>query len=87
MKPGDISGPVQAGSNGVVFALLDRQEPPAAEFDQKKDQIRQAVLQRKRGEAIQVYVTNLRDKMQKEGKIRMNEKELKRLATAASAGD
>ena len=34
MKPGEISGPVPVGSNGVVFALLDKQEPSAAEFDQ-----------------------------------------------------
>jgi len=49
------------------------------------DQIRQSVLQRKRSEAIQIYVTNLRDKMQKDGKIRMNDKELQRLS-AATAG-
>jgi peptidyl-prolyl cis-trans isomerase D len=85
MKPGDISGPIPAGNNGVVIALTDRKEPAPAEFEQQKDQIRQSVLQRKRSEAIQIYVTNLRDKMQKDGKIRMNDKELQRLS-AATAG-
>jgi parvulin-like peptidyl-prolyl isomerase len=83
MKPGEISGPVPVGSNGVVFALLDKQEPSAAEFDQQKDQIRQTILQRKRGEAIQLYVSSLKDKLQKDGKIRINDKEIQRLSTAA----
>jgi peptidyl-prolyl cis-trans isomerase D len=83
MKPGEISGPVPVGSNGVVFALLDKQEPSASEFDQQKDQIRQTILQRKRGEAIQLYVSSLKDKLQKDGKIRINDKEIQRLSTAA----
>jgi len=84
MKPGEISNPVQAGSNGVVFALLDKQEPPASEFDQAKDEIRQGILQKKRGEAIALYISALKDKMQKDGKIRINDKEIQRLSTAAS---
>jgi peptidyl-prolyl cis-trans isomerase D len=84
MKPGEISNPVPAGSNGVVFSLLEKQEPPASEFDQAKDQIRQTILQRKRGEAIQLYVSALKDKMQKAGKIRINDKEIQRLSTANS---
>jgi peptidyl-prolyl cis-trans isomerase D len=82
MKPGEISGPVQAGSNGVVFALLDKQEPTAAEFAQKEDQVRQEVLQRKRAEAIDLYVSNLRDQMQKDGKIRINQDQLKKMSSA-----
>ncbi|HEU5400552.1 MAG TPA: peptidyl-prolyl cis-trans isomerase, partial [Terriglobales bacterium] len=86
MKPGEISGPVQAGANGVVFALVDKQEPSPAEFAQKEDQVHQEVLQRKQQEAIGVYISSLRDKMQKDGKIRINEQQLKRMA-AATEGD
>ncbi|MDT8069729.1 MAG: peptidyl-prolyl cis-trans isomerase [Terriglobia bacterium] len=82
LRPGEISGPVQAGSNGVVFALVDKQEPSAAEFAAKEDQIRQAVLQRKRSEAIEIYISSLRDKMQKDGKIRINQAQLKKMASA-----
>ncbi len=84
MKPGDISAPVPLGSSGVVFALTDKQEPPASEFDQQKDQLRQSILQRKRSEALQLYIGSLRDKMQKDGKIRINEKEIQRLTSATS---
>lgn len=86
MKPGEISGPVQAGNNGVVFAVVDKQEPSAAEFAQKQDQVRQEVLQRKRAEAIEIYVSNLRDKMQKDGKIRINDQQLQKMSKA-SEGD
>ena len=84
MKPGDISGPVQAGNNGVVFALLDKQQPPASEFQEKEDQIRQELLQQKRTEAFEIYIGSLRDKMQKDGKVRINEKELQRLSRTST---
>lgn len=87
MKPGDISGPIPAGNNGVVIALVDKQEPSASEFEEKKDQIRQTVLQRKRGEALEVYVASLREKMEKDGKIRINDKEIKRLTSATQTND
>jgi peptidyl-prolyl cis-trans isomerase D len=86
MKPGDISGPVPVGNNGVVFSVLDKQEPSASEFDQQKDQIRQTILERKRGEAIQLYISSLRDRMQKEGKIRINDKEIQRMSAATNSG-
>ncbi len=82
MKPGEISGPVQAGNNGVVFSILDKQEPSAAEFAQKEDQVRQEVLQRKRGEAIEIYIGSLRDKLQKDGKIRINQQQLEKMSRA-----
>ena len=84
LKPGEIGGPIAAGNNNaVVFSLIDKQEPPASEFDQQKDQVRQSVLATKRQELIEVYITNLRDRMQKEGKIKINDKELQKLASAA----
>ncbi len=82
MKAGEISGPVQAGNNGVVFSILDKQEPSAAEFAQKEDQVRQEVLQRKRGEAIEIYIGSLRDKLQKDGKIRINQQQLEKMSRA-----
>jgi peptidyl-prolyl cis-trans isomerase D len=85
LKPGEIGGPIAAGNNNaIVFSLIDKQEPPASEFEQQKDQVRQAVLAKKRQELIEVYITNLRDRMQKEGKIKINDKELQRLASAAA---
>src|SRR3954466_16427515 len=32
MKPGEISGPIQAGTNGTVVALVDKQQPTDQDF-------------------------------------------------------
>lgn len=84
MKPGDIAGPVAAGNNNaIVFSLIDKQEPSAAEFEQQKDMIRQSVLGRKKQDLLEVYLTSLQEKLKKDGKIRINEKEMQRLSAAA----
>src|SRR5579862_2026424 len=47
MKPGDISSPINSGSNGVVISMLDVQAPSEADFAAKRDQIRDQLLQGK----------------------------------------
>src|SRR2546422_4252517 len=39
LKPGEISGPINSGSNGIVISLMEKQKPSDQEFAQKKDQI------------------------------------------------
>ncbi len=85
MKPGEISGPLPAGANGVVVQLIDKQEPSPAEFDKQKDQIRASVLDRKRSEVMELWASNLRDKLEKDGKIKINQKEMARLAGSAGS--
>ena len=45
LKPGEISGPITAGGNGVVAQLLEKQAPTDQEFAEKKDGIRQSLLE------------------------------------------
>ncbi len=45
------------------------------------DRIRQTLLQKKRDEYLDIFASNLRLQMEKEGKIRVNQQELKRLTT------
>ena len=79
MSPGQISDPINAGGSGVVIALLQSQEPSAAEFAQQKEPLRENLLQRKRAEIMQVFAENLRNRMRQDGTIRVNDKEEKRL--------
>jgi len=79
MKPGEISGPIDNGTTGAVLSLLERQEPTAQEFAAKKDQIRDSLLQSKKEELFSLFVVNLRDQMQKSGKIKINQEEMKKL--------
>jgi len=84
MKPGDISGPINSGANGVVIAVTDVQAPSEANFAAKRDQIRDSLLQSKEQELFGLFVTNLRDQMEKSGKIRINQEEMKMLTHAGS---
>lgn len=88
LKPGEISGPIGAGASGnsaVVIAVLEKQAPPESDFATKKDQLRDSLLQNKQQELFTVFVSNLRQQMQKDGKIRTNEDEMKKLTKSQSA--
>jgi peptidyl-prolyl cis-trans isomerase D len=84
MKPGDISGPINSGSDAVVLHLLESQAPTEAEYAAKRDQIRDSLLQGKQQERFGLFVSNLVDQMTKSGKIKRNEEELKTLSRTGS---
>jgi peptidyl-prolyl cis-trans isomerase D len=87
LKPGDISGPISTGRGGAVLQLLDRQEPSAEDAAKSSEQIREGLLQQKRGQAFQLFAAGLRQRMEKDGKIRINKTEMDRLTAKSSAGD
>ena len=84
LKPGEISGPVVSGANGAVLQVTDRQEPAPADFAQKQEQIRDQLLQQKQNELFALFVTNLRQQMEKSGKIKINQEELKGLTRSSN---
>lgn len=79
MKPGEMSGPITAGTNGVVLALLVKQEPTDEDFAAKKDQIRDGLLRAKQQDLFGMFLGNLRQQMEKSGKIKVNQQEMKNL--------
>jgi peptidyl-prolyl cis-trans isomerase D len=88
LKPGEISGPISAGASGtsgVVIQVLEKEAPPESDFAAKKDQLRDSLLQNKQQELFGVFVAGLRQQMQKDGKIRMNEDEMKKLTKGQAA--
>jgi peptidyl-prolyl cis-trans isomerase D len=84
LVPGQISGPIVSGANGVVAQLLDRQLPTDQEFSEKKDQVRQSLLGTKQNELFGLFVTNLRKEMEKSNRLKVNQEELKNLTRQAS---
>jgi peptidyl-prolyl cis-trans isomerase D len=82
LKPGEISGPIDTGTNGVVLSVTDRQAPTEQEYAAKKDQIHDATLQQQQSEIFNLFLGNLRESMQKAGKIKINEKEMAVLTKA-----
>jgi len=87
LKPGEISGPITAGSNGVVLAVLERQEPTDQDFAAKKDQVRDSLLRTKQQELFGMFLVNLREQMEKSGKIKLNEQEMKNLTRGQGGGE
>jgi len=79
LKPGEISGPITAGGNGVVAHLLEKQAPTDQEFAEKKDGIRQSLLEAKQNDLFGLYVTNLRKDMEKSKRLKVNQEEMKNL--------
>jgi peptidyl-prolyl cis-trans isomerase D len=79
LKPGDISGPITAGGNGVVAELLEKQAPTDQDFAAKKDEIRQGLLEAKQNDLFGLFVTNLRKDMENTHKLKVNQEEMKNL--------
>jgi peptidyl-prolyl cis-trans isomerase D len=86
LKPGGISGPLTVGRNGVVVELIDRQEPSLTgeDFAKAKDTLREQLLQEKRQEAIELFLGNLNDRLEKEGKLKINNNEMGNLSKSRS---
>jgi peptidyl-prolyl cis-trans isomerase D len=84
MKPGEISGPVVSGQDGAVLQVLEDQKPDESEFAAKRDQIRDELMQNKQQELFGLFVTSLRDQMEKSGKIKINQDEMKTLTKSGS---
>lgn len=86
LKPGDISGPITANGNGVVAQLLEKQAPTDQEFTEKKDEIRQSLLEAKQNDLFGLFVTNVRKDMEKSKRLKVNEEEMKNLTRQGQEG-
>ncbi len=69
MSVDQISGPISAERNGVVVKIDDKQEPTEAEIAQNFDQTRDQLLQERRSDAFNVFLSNLLDQYKKNKRI------------------
>lgn len=87
LKPGEISGPMMAGRNsGVVAQMLKREEPSPAEMAAKRDEVRELLVRQKQNEALLLFATAVRQRMEKEGKIRISPEAQQSLQRRGSLG-
>jgi peptidyl-prolyl cis-trans isomerase D len=70
MKQGDVSAPVNLGSNWFVYQVVEKQEPNPDDFEKQKKALTDDVLQNKRGLAFEAFRTALEERLKKEGKLR-----------------
>jgi peptidyl-prolyl cis-trans isomerase D len=83
MKPGEISAPIQGGNSGIVIKVLELQQPSPEQLKQNWDSVKETLLQQKRTEMEQLYLENLRARLEKEGKVKINKKEMESLSRTA----
>ncbi len=79
---GAISGPINTGRTGVVAKLLQKQEPSADEIQKNFDQTRDQMLEQRRGEAFELFASNIANNYKKHNQIRFNPK-----AASAETGE
>jgi peptidyl-prolyl cis-trans isomerase D len=84
LKPGEISGPITALSNGVVAQLLEKQAPTDQEYAEKKVGIRQSLLEAKQNDLFGLFVSNLRKEMETSHRLKVNQDEMKNLTRQAA---
>ena len=71
--------------NKVAQKVLDLQQPTDAQIKQDWDKERETLLEQKREEFENLYVENLRGTLEKEGKIKINKKEMERVSSLAGS--
>lgn len=81
LKPGEISGPISLAQKAAVLAVTERQEPSVtdAEFAQQRDALLEQLSQKKREQALELFMSNLNTRLEKEGKLKFNKTEMDRL--------
>jgi peptidyl-prolyl cis-trans isomerase D len=74
MAPGAISGPINAGKNGVVAKIDFKQEPSPDDITKNLDQTRDQILDQRRGEAFQIFASNVFSDYKKHNRVVFNAK-------------
>jgi peptidyl-prolyl cis-trans isomerase D len=72
---GNVSQPIQVGQRQIVAQLKEKKSFDPAEFAKSKDTLRQSLLAPKKDKMFQAYVDSVRERMQKSGKIKIDEAE------------
>ncbi|HEX6465791.1 MAG TPA: peptidyl-prolyl cis-trans isomerase, partial [Terriglobales bacterium] len=85
LSKGQISGPIYANKNGIVLEIVEQQEPSAAEYEKGKQAMREQILEQKRNEVLGIYAETLKQRLEKEGKIKYNKDEQR--GTPSPAGN
>jgi peptidyl-prolyl cis-trans isomerase D len=72
LNQGQISGPIQGDHTGVVAQLTEKQEPAPADVAQHIGQAKDTLLDQEREQAFAVFVGNITERYQKQGRIVMS---------------
>lgn len=83
MPVGTISTPVFLGARWCVYRVVAREEPKAEELAKQRAEIEASAVQNKRQMAFEAFKSALEQRLTREGKLRINQENFKRLTTPA----
>ncbi len=81
MPVGKTAPPTFLGARWIVYRVVERQEAKPEELEKQRKSIEDQVLQSKRSLAYEAFRTALRERMAREGKLRINAESFKRLTS------
>src|SRR5579863_1910519 len=81
MDVGQVSKPMQTGSNWVVYSVVSHELPNPDDLAKQTPDIQQTLLQSKQDAAFDAFRTALEDRLKSEGKLTINPDVLKRLTS------
>ena len=85
LNNGQVSAPINTARSGIVAKLVDKQQPTSDEIAKNFDQTRETLANQRRDQMFEVFVTNLVDQYQKQGRIHMNTKTQSALSPGAAS--
>jgi peptidyl-prolyl cis-trans isomerase D len=82
---GMVGDPVYFGMNWMVYRVAQHDPVNMDDFSKQKDAIQTQLLQAKRQAAYEAFRTSLEARLRQEGKLKINEDNLKKLTTPSSS--
>src|SRR6185312_7867089 len=86
LNPGQLSSPINTGHTGIVAKITDKQLPTSQEVAQNFDATRDALLEQRRNDMFNVFISNLQNQYEKDGRIRFNRRAQQMPAGGGSQG-
>jgi len=77
LAPGQTSDALSVGTDYIVFKVVSQTPADEASFAQQQEQIREQLLTQKRSLAFEIYRQNLKQELQRSGKLKINDSALK----------
>lgn len=81
--PHSVHGPVSAGADQVVYKIVERQEADMQGFEAASKQLRETLLGSRQNEAFEVFKDELRERLKKQGKIKIYQDRVDRFVAAS----
>jgi peptidyl-prolyl cis-trans isomerase D len=86
LKEGEVTkSPVKTGETWMVIGVTKRTDADTKEFDKQRETLTQTMLDTRRNQVFDDYITNVQANMSRQGKIKINSDALAKMAADAPA--